>query len=259
MYNHYVDAVPFNDRKLLLDIEVKEKKGTKKTAVDATTSIKKPVANGVVVEEAKGHVIRLLAQLNTEQLSRDVIANITLDLVHVLTEQRFSSNLEAYTDLSNNLKLQKEFRPHSFYQVITHIIKSSNGKVKILGVRQVDVNLSLTFLKTIIKVDKFEDSEEHHLHKRILMLIPAKAFAIVRQAVFNKGSGPKTAETWVKRLIVFFKTIETNDGWVSTLSNYTERLDKVSTAQLVFVAQREYMKTSLGLDGYKSHSETIED
>ena len=62
----------------------------------------------------------------------------------------------------------------------------------------------------------------------------------------------------MKRLVGFFKTVETNDDWVSTLSNCTDPLEKIVTDQLVFVAQKEYMANILGLENYKSYHDTFD-
>ena len=116
-----------------------------------------------------------------------------------------------------------------------------------------DVKFALTFGEVDLGLTSFKDDKQQHLYKRIMLLIPATEFVDIKSGVFEKKTVDKNTRSWVKRLIEFLKTIESNDAWVSTLSNFTEDLDKVTTSQLVFIAQKQYMDEALGLKNYKSN------
>ena len=258
IYQNYVEDVNFADRKLLLDVDVKEKKQKKTTDEELGGPAKPPPSYGIMVQEARGDVTRLLGILNgpVDESSRVETEQITLDLVQSLTQTKFKSISEAHTSLSTNLKLQGKFRPDSFYQVITQIILASNEKIRVVTVTKPKVKMCLDFPGITVKIKKFEDDEQCHYKQRIMISIPAAEFKVMWKAVFTKKGNMKQSDVWVKRLVEFFKTIEGNDAWVSTLGNYRESLDKVSANEMVFVAQKEYMTLQLGLADYKSYSET---
>ena len=213
-----------------------------------------------MIDEAKGDVTNLLACLVKPDVSfsRDEVEQLTLDLVQTLTGKKFKSAVDAHANMCNDLKLKATFRPVLFLQVITSIISASNNSLQSIKVERTDVNLSLAFGTTDSDVGLFHDDEKLHSCTRIMLSIPAKYFVIIKAAVFDKVTVPKSASEWVKRLVGFFKTVETNDDWVSTLSNCTDPLEKIVTDQLVFVAQKEYMANILGLENYKSYHDTFD-
>ena len=261
LYSQYTSDNAFVHKKVLIDIQVKEPKARKKTTADSDDHVPKiSTSPSVMIDEAKGDVTNLLACLIKPDVSfsRDEVEQLTLDLVQTLTGKKFKSAVDAHANMCNDLKLKATFRPVLFLQVITSIISASNNSLQSIKVERTDVNLSLAFGTTDSDVGLFHDDEKLHSCTRIMLSIPAKYFVIIKAAVFDKVTVPKSASEWVKRLVGFFKTVETNDDWVSTLSNCTDPLEKIVTDQLVFVAQKEYMANILGLENYKSYHDTFD-
>ena len=258
-YNDYLQLVPYGERLLLLDIDLVEPKEAKPNTTPSGVTVKSPTTVNATMEEAKGDVTNLLEHLNKPEaeFSREAVANLTLELVKTLTGQTFTSTLEAQTNLGTTLKLRNKFRPNLFHRVINSIILDSGDALKSLEVQRTDVEFALTFGEVDLELTSFKDDKQQHLYKRIMLLIPAREFVVIKSGVLEKKTVDKNTQSWVKRLIEFLKTIETNDAWVSTLSNFTEDLDKVTTSQLVFIAQKQYMDEALGLKNYKSNADTI--